>query len=88
MSVSHDLSTWNRSAGRDVLIYDAQDPTIILGGLICTSNRTLYATIEISIFFNSKYYRQHENGMNVPRNEQSIQPGKYYIMTTGSITHQ
>lgn len=67
------------------LPYDAEDPTTVLGGLIRTSgitNRNLYSIIEIFLLFHRNYNLQHQNGMNVPRDEQPLQAGKYNIITT------
>ena len=44
----------NRSAGRNVHIYDANDPTAVLGGLILVNgvtNANFYSMVEILIIF-------------------------------------
>lgn len=79
----------NRSAGRDVHIYNANDPTEPLGGLILTNgvtNANFYAMIEVFLFFNGDYVLRHEGVTDVPRDEQALQPGSYFIVTDGSIT--
>ena len=80
------MSTWNRSPGRNVFIYDIEDPETILGGLVCTrgiTNSNLYSMVEVFLFFSKSYDLQHENGMKVPRDEKPLQAGKYYVITAG-----
>ena len=78
----------NRSAGRDVHIYDANDPTTILGGLILTNgvtNASFYTMVEVFLLFNRDYVLRHEDGMVLMRDEQVLRRGKYDIVTEGKI---
>ncbi|KAF8424374.1 HNH endonuclease-domain-containing protein [Tirmania nivea] len=79
----------NRSAGRDVHIYDSRDPDIVLGGLILTNgvtNANFYSMVEVFLLFDSDYVLRHEAGMVVTRDDQALRRGKYYIVTEGTIT--
>lgn len=72
----------NRSRGRDVHIYDAKDHTTVLGGLILTNgvtNTNFYMMVEILIFFTASFEIQNEGGDTIERNDDPLQPGKYYI---------
>ena len=76
----------NRSAGRNVHIYDARDPAVVLGGLILTNgvtNTNFYSMIEIFLWFNQDYFLRHGDGTEVQRDEQALRPGNYYIVTSG-----
>jgi hypothetical protein len=76
----------NRSAGRDVHIYDANDPTTVLGGLILTNgvtNGNLYSMVEIIFVFDHDYFLRDEGGITVQRDDHPLQPGSYYILTCG-----
>jgi hypothetical protein len=62
------MSVANRSAGRDVHIYNADDPATVLGGLILTNgitNANFHFMVEIFLFFNSDYRLRHEDGTDV-----------------------
>ena len=79
-----------RSAGRDVHLYDAADPTTSLGGLVLSngiSNTNFYAMIEVFLGFESSYVLRHEDmtdpTKDIPRNDQALQAGNYYIITSG-----
>ncbi|KAF8449902.1 HNH endonuclease-domain-containing protein [Kalaharituber pfeilii] len=78
----------NRSAGRDVHIYDVNDPTTVLGGLILTNgitNANLYSMVEVFLLFDGAYILQHEDGTELQRNGQALRRGSYYIVTNGRI---
>ncbi len=77
----------NRSVGRDVHIYHANDPEIILGGLRLTrgvTNANLYTMIEIFCIFKSSYVLQGEDKTVTLRNNDQLHPGKYFIVTEGA----
>jgi hypothetical protein len=64
----NDMSAANRSAGRDVHIYDAKDPNTALGGLVLTNgitNVNLYSMVEIFCIFDSNYLLRDEGGMTI-----------------------
>ncbi|KAI9781193.1 MAG: hypothetical protein M1839_006301 [Geoglossum umbratile] len=65
------MSVPNRSAGRDVHIYDATDPRYL----------------EIICIFDSTYILRDEYGTTIQRDDSPLHSGKYYILTAGSITH-
>lgn len=81
----------NRALGRNVNIYAASDPTgLVLGGLVLTNgvtNVNLYSMVEVFLLFDSNYVLRHEDVMDdskdVPKDEQALQPGNYYILTDG-----
>jgi len=76
----------NRSAGRDVYIYNANDPDTVLGGLILTdgvTNANFYSMVEVFLLFDSYYILRHEDGAMVMRDEQALRRGNYYIVTNG-----
>ena len=78
----------NRSAGRNVHIYDASDPISVLGGLALTNgitNANFYAMIDILFLFGSTFFLRDEGGNAVERNGQALQPGKYYIVAASEF---
>ena len=79
----------NRTAGRNVHIYNANDPGTILGGLGLTNgmtNANFYSMVEIILLFDQDYALHNESGIAVRRDDHPLQPGKYFIVTAGSIT--
>jgi len=79
----------NRTARRNVHIYDANDPGIILGGLGLTNgitNANFYSMVEIILLFDQDYALHNESGIAVRSDDHPLQPGKYFIVTAGSIT--
>lgn len=86
------MSAPNRPAGRDVHIYDASDPTTtVLGGLTLTNgvtNASFYPMVEIMIvviifIFDRDYFLRDEGGTTIQRDNHPLQPGNYYIATSG-----
>jgi hypothetical protein len=80
-----------RSFGRDVHIYDANEPATVLGGLILTdgvTNANFYSMVEIFILFTGSFeLRDEGNAAKVERNDSPIQPGKYYIHAAGEFLY-
>ncbi|KAI5850364.1 hypothetical protein DFP73DRAFT_539107 [Morchella snyderi] len=79
----------NRSLGRNVHIYNANDPAAELGGLVLTNgvtNANFYSMVEIICIFNHDYFIRDDGGTTVQRDNNPLQPGNYYILTDGSIT--
>ena len=77
-----------REAGRNVHIYSANDPSTILGGLVCTegiTNNNFYTMVRIILEFESDFTLHDESGSAVRRDDQCLKPGKYAIVTTGSV---
>ncbi|MCJ1282582.1 hypothetical protein MMC26_001907 [Xylographa opegraphella] len=82
---------FNRSKDRNVHIYDIEDPTIELGGLILTNgvtNANFLSMLEILCFFESRSNLQDKGGMMVERNNHPLQPGDYYIVGPLSINNE
>jgi len=80
------MSVANRSAGRDVHIYDANDPATVLGGFILTngvSNANLYSMVEIICIFDTNFFLRDDSGLEIQRDEHTLQLGNYYIHTSG-----
>ena len=84
-----EICTPNRALARNVHIYDANDPDMVLGGLVLTDGVTtanFYSMVEIIFLFNQDYTLRDESGITVGRDDHPLQPGKYFIVTAGSIT--
>ena len=82
------LMAANRSAGRDVHIYNANDPDTVLGGLILTNgvtNANFYSMVEVFLLFDKEYVVRHEDGTVVMRDEQALRRGNYYVVTNGNL---
>jgi len=77
-----------RSAGRNVHIYDLNDPTTEIGGLLLlpgVTNANFYAMIEIIVVFSRPFFLQDEKETKIERDDHPLQPGKYYIVATSSF---
>jgi hypothetical protein len=89
----------DRSTGRNVHIYDAKNPTIVLGGLILSrgvTNRNLYWMLNIFIKYDApkevpldgeEPFLQDREGTKIEKNDDPLQPGEYYIVTTRRFLH-
>jgi hypothetical protein len=80
----------DRSKGRNVHIYDAKDRTTVLGGLILTNgvtNVNFYSMVEILVLLTSGFELQDEDNTKIERNNNPLQPGRYYINTTGKFLY-
>src|SRR5207248_8104180 len=86
----------NRSEGRDVHIYDANDPTTALGGLILTNgvtNANLYSMLDMFIVYEEPsfpedeepFLLQDEEGTRIEKNNHPLQAGKYYIISISRV---
>jgi hypothetical protein len=76
----------NRSFGRDVHIYDTNDRTTALGGLMLTNgvtNANFYSMVEILILFTRTFELQNEDGTKIQKNDDPLQPGNYYVYAAG-----
>ena len=72
----------NRSRGRNVHIYNANDATTELGGLILTSgvtNANFYAMVEIFVFFASEYVLRSESNVIIEKDDSVLLPRNYYV---------
>jgi len=83
----------DRSRGRNVHIYDAENPTVVLGGLILSNgitNRNLYSMLDIFIGYEApkempleeQPFLRDKEGTRIEKNDDPLQPGEYYIVTT------
>ena len=86
----------DRSGGRNVHIYDAENPTVVLGGLILNNgitNANLYSMLDIFIVYEESFSSeneepfllQDENGTGIQKNNHPLRPGKYYIVSASKI---
>jgi len=76
----------NRSGGRNVHIYDVDDPATVLGGLFLTdgvTNANFYSMVDIVCIFDSLYFLRDEAGMTIQGDDHLLHAGKYYIVTSG-----
>lgn len=72
----------DRSAGRNVHIFDISDRNTSIGGLVLTAgitNANLYTMIEIFVIFNGEYILQNESNTTIERDDSLLLPGNYYI---------
>ena len=72
----------DRSPGRNVHIYSANDTSTVIGGLIvtdCMTNPNLYSMVEITYILDKDYKLRYEGGTIVQRDDNPLQPGKYFI---------
>ncbi|KAI9879850.1 MAG: hypothetical protein M1830_006873 [Pleopsidium flavum] len=79
----------NRSAGRNVHLYKANDLTEVRGGLVLTNgitNSNFYSMVEILFIFTGTFFLQDERNAPIPRDSNPLQPGNYYIVTTDSFS--
>ena len=77
-----------RSASWNVHIYNSKDPTEVIGGLCLANgitNANFYAMIEIIIIFSSTFFLRNETGIEIEKNDDQLQPGKYYIVASGEF---
>jgi hypothetical protein len=84
------MSSVNRSAGRNVHIYDTNDPDTVLGGLYVNNgvtNANFYSMVETIIFFSNDYFLRDEGSNTILRDDHPLQPNKYYIVTQGRFLH-
>lgn len=79
----------NQMALRDIHIYDAQDPDILLGGLVLSrgmTNGLLYSMIEMAFVISCGFIIRNENNVWISRDNLPLQSGSYFILTSGPIT--
>ena len=78
----------DRSPGRNVHIYSANDTSTVIGGLIVTdgmTNSNFYSMVEITYILDNDYTLSSESGATVQRDDNPLQPGKYFITTAFSL---
>ena len=78
----------NRSIGRTVFIYDANNPDKVLGGLILTkglTNANFHHMVKILFIFTDPIRLRHGSNTVIARDGTSLQPGKYFLVTSGKL---
>jgi len=87
----------DRSGRRNVHIYDAKKPTVVLGGLMLSNgvtNANLYSMLDIFIVYDTprevlldeeKPFLQDKEGTKIEKNDDPLQPGEYYIVATCKV---
>jgi len=76
------MPPWNRSAERNVHIFDTSDRNTPIGGLRINNgitNANLFDMIEIFVFFASEYILRNESDITIEKDDSPLQPGNYYI---------
>lgn len=76
----------DRSAARNVHIFDFKDPLTVLGGLHLTNgvtNANFYSMVEIICIFEGTFLLRDEGDNMVQRDGSPLQPGNYYIHANG-----
>jgi hypothetical protein len=88
----------NRSGGRNVHIYDAENPTVLLGGLILSNgvtNANLYSMLDMFITYEEPFFLEDEepfllldgNSTRIEKNNHPLQPGNYYVFSISGFLH-
>ncbi|KAF4627998.1 hypothetical protein G7Y89_g10152 [Cudoniella acicularis] len=83
------MAPGDRSGGRDIHIYDIKDPSTVLGGLILTNgvtNANFYSMVKIIFLFTSNFELQDKGNTKIEKDDDPLQPGNYYIYTTGPFS--
>ena len=82
------MSRADRSADRDILIYDAQKPDTLIGGLCLIqefTNANIYAMLDIFVVLSvsyeteSPYTLRSSNGESVQRDNAVFKKGTYFL---------
>ncbi|KAG0639122.1 HNH endonuclease-domain-containing protein [Tuber brumale] len=79
-----DHSQWH-----DTFIYASDNRAVRLGGLWAGesfTNANFYSMLEVLCFFSDTFDVHDDSEQLVDRNEEQLQPGNYYIVTSGPIT--
>lgn len=85
------MSAGARSLGRNVHIYNANHPDTVLGGLVLNNgvtNANLYSMVGIIFRFDEYNYilrLRNEAGIVIQDDNNPLQPGNYYILTSGTL---
>ncbi|KAF2194976.1 hypothetical protein K469DRAFT_545534 [Zopfia rhizophila CBS 207.26] len=73
----------DRSRGRNVHIYDANDPATVLGGLILAkgvTNTNFYSMVEMLFIFTGTFFLRDEGNTKIEKDDRPLQPGEYSIV--------
>ena len=71
-----------------MLVFDPQDPDAVLGGLVATPGMTdanFYFMVGIALKITENYALQLFSGEFIEREEKPLQPGSYFVITSGTI---
>jgi hypothetical protein len=81
----------DRSADRNVHIYNDNDRTTVVGGLILNpgvTNANFYAMIRIFVELERRAFSlRNQSGIEIQKDHQPLQPGNYYIITSGKFLY-
>ena len=70
-------------------VYNNKNRTTVLGGLILSpgvTNANLYVMIRIFVEFERRTFSlRNQSGIKIQNNHQPLQPGNYYIVTSGKF---
>ncbi len=72
----------NRSSGRNVHFYEAENPEEELGGLVLTNgitNNNFYSILDILLACDKPFSLRDENKILVGKDNYALQAGKYHI---------
>lgn len=86
----------DRSQGRNVHIYDFENPTVLLGGPILSNgitNANLYSMLKMFIQYkepvspedDEPFLLLDENGNRIENSGGPLQPGKFYVVSIGKV---
>jgi hypothetical protein len=95
LALKYSTMPANRSAGRDVHVYNNNNRTTVLGGLILSpgvTNANFYAMIRIFVEFTPRNFSRtfslrNQSRITIQENHQPLQPGNYYIVTSGKFLY-
>src|SRR5271154_5311458 len=91
LAYKYSMPPADRSAGRNVHIFDDNDRTTVLGGLILqpgVTNANFYAMIRIFVEFERRTFSlRNQSGIEIQKDHQPLQPGNYYIVTSGKFLY-
>lgn len=82
------MPSYSRAEGRNVHIFNANDPNAVLGGLILTNgvtNTNLYDMVEIIVIVTCEYFLQDEGNIKIAKDNHPLQPGNYYIVAASKF---
>jgi len=77
----------NRSGGRNVHIFNVNDPATVLGGFVLTDGVT-NSMVDVVCIFDSQYFLQDKSGTTIQRDDHTLHRRKYYIATSGTYKVQ
>ncbi|KAG0135407.1 hypothetical protein HOY82DRAFT_600875 [Tuber indicum] len=76
----------DHSAVRNTFVSSSNDPDTKLGGIYASpgiTNHNFHSMVEMICLFEENFVLRDESGDLVERDDYQLQPGNYYIATTG-----